>query len=319
MPRFRGRHRSRGYSRSQPLLDAAIGVQSEGAQPCRSLAGARAEAGPVVLGAVQHRGHAGRGQVPGEPVHPHRHELRSGLIAAALQHVLHFQAQPAGQALQADVFMPGARVGARGDELLDAGPAAPVPALVVAVAEHRGRLGPQGAVGNPAGGRGRRRRWRRRLPGGQIRAAGAGPPLKVLVTQAVPGQRVTAAGDLAAGQRAVSRPAGAGGGREYRRIRFACQHPAVAVAPAHPPAPGRPAALWHRTRRPAEHRIPGIEHQHLAAELRPDDSQQPLQQPRRPPGPAGGSGGGRHSVTSVPANQPAACSAARASAAVRCP
>ena len=52
---------------------------------------------------------------------------------------------------------------------------------------------------------------------------------------------------------------------------------------------------------------------------RPDDSQQPLQQPRRPPGPAGGSGGGRHSVTSVPANQPAACSAARASAAVRCP
>ena len=231
------------------LLHAAVCVESERAQPRRSLPGARAEAGPVVLGAVQQGAHAGRGQVPREPVHPHRHELRSGLIPAALQGVLHFQAQPAGQALQVDVLMPGTRIPARGDELLHVGPAAPVPALVVAVAEHRGRLGPQGAVGDPAGGWGPRRRRRGRLPGGQIRAPGTVPPLEVLVAQAMSGQRVTAAGDLAAGQRAVPGPAGAGGGREYRRIGFACHHPAVTVAPAHLPALG-PAG-----RTPALHKV----------------------------------------------------------------
>ena len=157
--------------------------------------------------------------------------------------------------------------------------------------------------------------------------------------------------------------------RELGQIRAAVRPPPAHVPLTQSPLPARAHTLAHRARRPAEHRIPRVEEQHLGAELRPDRGHQLRQHPGRTAhrpadslgrvsGDAGAVGacpwrargvvtqptatparraaavarldllGGRvgratlwpaHHDRSLPANQPAASNAARASSTVRWP
>jgi len=95
-----------------------------------------------------------------------------GISVAALQHVLHLQAQAGWQPPQVDVLVAGTWVFAGGDKLLHVGAPVAFPPVIVAEAEHRRALGPQAAVADPAGRRRAGRRPRRRvLPRGQVRVS----------------------------------------------------------------------------------------------------------------------------------------------------
>jgi hypothetical protein len=83
-------------------------------------------------------------------------------------------------------------------------------------------------------------------------------------------------------------------------------------------ADGGALACGDQARLPAEHRIPQVEDEVVAAELRADRGRQLLQKARRPGKPARGGKDGHHD-TRFPDSQPAFSSAARASSAVRCP
>src|SRR5262249_44071547 len=119
-------------------------------------------------------------------------------------------------------------------------------------------------------------------------------------------------------------PAGARARGELVQAGPARIDPPLMVALAHPADARRAPAVRNPARRPAEDRVPGIEDEHVSAELRPDRGQQPLQQPVRAPGMlarvlavGGPAGGGAHLASSktdakirtrTSPRRPAACS-----------
>ena len=212
-----------------------------------------------------------------------------------------------------DAWCPAGRLAGPG-ELRRVGPAMLSPAFGVDPAQRRSRLSPHVAVADQARGR-RVRHHHGRLPGGPragVGPPGPFPPAGVPRAQSPLADPEPAAGDPAPArwQRAVTVPRRGHGRREAGRVRPSRRVPPPQVTLAHPAAVHLPPAPVHQAHAAAEHRVGGIEHQHIGAELRAHRGHQLLQQ-------AGcrdtGQAGAGHQVTSRPVNQPAFSSAARAS------
>jgi hypothetical protein len=105
--RTRSRQVSRGYSVSQPAPDASASTRRrvEDERAPAVPASPRRTGGPPFLGPVQQGRYARGGQHGRERPHVLRRQPGVLLVAAALQDVLHFQAEPGGQPLQVDVLL----------------------------------------------------------------------------------------------------------------------------------------------------------------------------------------------------------------------
>ncbi len=267
------------------------------------LAGRRLVLPPPVLVPVQQGRDTGAGGEVDRPLGLDRVHLRLPGVAAALERVLPFQPQLGAERPQADAVAakPGLITVAVA-ELSEVRAAVPGPCGGVGMAEHAIRAGPQPAAEDQAGDR--RVRRRHGLPRGQ---PGTETGLAVAAVAAgVPGAEpqhdpaVLASGHLA-GQRCRPRPpVRAGAGDECREVRFLLA-PLLVVPDAQAPVPPGPLAAFHQARRAAENRIPRVESEGIAAELRPDRGHQRGQKPRVCGWLAGCLPGG-HPVTSVPGN-----------------
>ena len=204
-----------------------------------------------------------------------------------------------------------------GDEPAGIGLAGSPPPVLVVLAEQLVRvLGPQGAKRQPALGRGAAPGQVRCVPRGQVRLAGAVPPVLVLGTQPVPGAApVTAALHAAGSQRPAAAGRRAGIGEELLQVGAPALPPPDDVSVAQSPLGRRAVAASDRALGGGEDRVVRGGDVDLGAEFRPDNGHQLLQQPR----PARRLPRGSHSRTSRPVNQPAASSVWRASSTVRCP
>ena len=130
-------------------LDAAPRVEDERAPAVP--ASPHRTGGPPFLRPVQQGRRARSGQHGRERPDVRRRQPGVLLVAAALQDVLYFQAEPGGQPPQVDMFLTRAGVLPGGGELVRVGAAVSCPPFVVATAEHGRGLGPQAAVADPAG------------------------------------------------------------------------------------------------------------------------------------------------------------------------
>ena len=162
MPKLRSRHLSRGYSTSQPLPKASCSIRARASRvnwrPPRALMPRGLVLRPFFFRPFQQRGGSRGGQVPQDLLHRNGAQPRLALIPAALQHVLDLQPQPAREAAHVDPLAPEAGIGAGHGELAGLGSAGAPPALVVGMAERRGRHCPPVAAGDLAGIRRRRGR-----------------------------------------------------------------------------------------------------------------------------------------------------------------
>ena len=172
-PRLRSRHWSGGTPRPSRFRRRAVrcGGERRGRTPAcrrgsaRMATGSRprtARTGPAMRSPGRRPDHERSADLRGD-------DLGLLLVPAALQHVLDLQAQPEGQAPHVDALVAGTGILACGDERLYLRSSEPVPAPVMAAAEHRRRARPQVAEADLAAGRRRRWRQRRRAPGGDVR------------------------------------------------------------------------------------------------------------------------------------------------------
>src|SRR6266496_3803884 len=274
---------------------------------------------PGLLRPVKQGGHTAAGDEAHDMPDPGWRCLDPLLVVAALQRVLHLQAELAGELAQVKPLVAGDRVLIDASELPGVGPARLPPARGVRDAERAARLNPQVAVGDQTLGpfdEGVHRRERGQPPV-QVGTACLLPGPAVPGAQAVTAAAVAAARHAAGLQRGMPAHHRAGGRDERLEVGAALAAPAVVVADAQPAAAADPWAVGNAAGWPAEHQVVGVDVDDLGAELRSDGGDQLLQQSRMARGP--GRGGCGHQRTSVPARNPAPSSTRRASSAVRCP
>ena len=266
----------------------------------------------------QGRDAAGRGQGDGATDSP-ACGVDVALVVAALQGVLKLQLELPTAGQRAEVEPVIALGLADHDELVDAGAARELPAGLVADAERRVPLPPQGAERQQAdrapligdGGQGSQ-------PGRAARLPGAFPETVVTDAKTPPGTTEAASGDHAFGQLFAAEKIGAGRGREDLHVRASVLFPPVVVAPAKLAGPWHPQAPRHPAGPGVENQRPWLGDQDVDPELWPDHGHQPGQQPAAI-GRRARSGTAGYHRTSRPVRKPAASRARRASSAVRWP
>ena len=135
------------------VFDMAARVKQQGGRP-PALGSRRDDTGPGFLRPVQQRCHLGARQGMHRGLRDDRHDLGLPLVAAPLQRVLDFQLELCRQPLQVDMLTPGRDVlFAHPGVLAGRRASLRLPAAVVSTAERAAALGPDTAVGDPAGQR----------------------------------------------------------------------------------------------------------------------------------------------------------------------
>ncbi len=247
-------------------------------------------------------------------------QLAAALVMAALQYVLHLQLQPRAQQVEPDEFVGGRRnIGEPPDEFVDVGSPVHFPGVGMRETERTRRLRPQRAMRDPAryarfGPRHCRRVVQPAVEFGPTRAE---PVPGVQRAESPAGNPVAAAVDAAPLVGLQPMPPGIGGRGEDVQVRAGCVDPPQPMSLTQSLPAGVPFASGHPAAAGAEHRVIGVEFQHVAAEFVADRHHQRAQQAhclaaRRP-------SRRRHSDTCPSVNQPACSITRRASSTVRCP